>query len=251
VAVVHTHQNTVSADPVAARPAGRLTCARCATGSGRSVFCLSSVPEAAALTGTTLEENIMATAIATTIPPTGSSAAGVEMVTTHRDTPVGRLILSATPAGVARVRTANSRRPIQDSNRDRGSAQAWTLLDRTCRELDEYFACRRTCFDVPVDLGQADGERRMVLETLAQHVRHGETTTYGALADALGLTGDGARRIGGALAGNPVLIIVPCHRVLGVNGKLTGYAGGLEAKQALLGLERRDKVGDQLMLDVR
>jgi methylated-DNA-[protein]-cysteine S-methyltransferase len=101
---------------------------------------------------------------------------------------------------------------------------------------------------VPIDLHRLDPERRAVLEALAHGVEHGETTTYGALAGAVGLTEDGPRRVGVAMARNPVPILVACHRVIGANGKLTGYAGGLEVKRALLDLESRDRRPAQLTL---
>ncbi|MCO1654068.1 methylated-DNA--[protein]-cysteine S-methyltransferase [Pseudonocardia humida] len=156
--------------------------------------------------------------------------------------PLGVLTVSATPEGVARLRFPNRDRSPADA---RGTGPARAVLDQALAELDEYFAGRRTRFDVAVDLSRVSGERREVLDALTR-IDHGETTTYGALARALGMTGDGARRVGGALAANPVLVIVPCHRVVGADGALTGYAGGLRAKELLLGLERPR----QLALDV-
>ena len=120
------------------------------------------------------------------------------------------------------------RRPLKPpSERAAGSEGAWQWLDQARRQLDEYFAGTRTGFTVPIDLSSLDPERRAVLEALAQGVEHGETTTYGALAGAVGLTGDGPRRVGVAMARNPVPILVACHRVIGADGKLTGYAGGV------------------------
>ena len=169
----------------------------------------------------------------TTIAPTVSSV----QVTVHHQTPLGQLVVSTSDAGVTCVRFANDGRTIDDTSRDTGSTRAWAMADQVCREFDEYFAGARVRFDVPVDLSRLGAVRRMVLETLVETVIHGQTTTYGEVAKALGMR-SGARPIGCALAGNPVLIIVPCHRVLGANGKLTGYAGGLDAQQALLSLER-------------
>src|ERR1700754_2144081 len=174
----------------------------------------------------------------TTIAPTVSSV----QVTVHHQTPLGQLVVSTSDAGVTCVRFADDSRTIDDTSRDTGSTRAWALADQVCREFDEYFAGARARFDVPVDLGRLGAVRRTVLETLAETVIHGQTTTYGEFAKALGMR-SGARRIGGAMAGNPVLIIVPCHRVLGAKGKLTGYAGGLDAKQALLNLERPSTLG--------
>ena len=120
------------------------------------------------------------------------------------------------------------------------SARGW--LDLARRELDEYFAGRLRQFNVPVDLHRVDGARRRILDALAE-VGYGETTTYGALAARLGLVDDGPRQVGVAMARNPVAIVVPCHRVVGAGGALTGYGGGLPAKQTLLDLEGRDRPG--------
>ena len=167
--------------------------------------------------------------------------------TVVHDTPIGRLALSASDAGITRVRfrTTPAEAP---SEREAGSEGAWQWLDQARRQLDEYFAGTRTRFTVPTDLSGLDPERRAVLEALAHGVEHGETTTYGALAGAVGLTEDGPRRVGVAMARNPVPILVACHRVIGANGKLTGYSGGIGVKRALLDLESRDRRPAQLAL---
>jgi methylated-DNA-[protein]-cysteine S-methyltransferase len=151
---------------------------------------------------------------------------------THH-TPIGPLTLTASDTGITRVR-------FRPTVPDGGPAS--TSLDQAHRELDEYFAGTRTRFTVPLDLSGVDGERRAILDALAA-VGHGQTTTYGALAAEVGLTGDGARRVGVAMARNPVPVLLGCHRVIGTNGRLTGYAGGLDVKRALLDLE-----GTQLAL---
>ncbi|MGH4013785.1 MAG: methylated-DNA--[protein]-cysteine S-methyltransferase [Pseudonocardiaceae bacterium] len=117
------------------------------------------------------------------------------------------------------------------------AARVWLDLART--ELDAYFAGELRQFTVPVDLQRVSAPHRRILDAVAE-VGYGETTTYGTLATKLGLTNDGPRQVGGAIACNPVLIVVPCHRVLGASGKLTGYAGGLTAKQSLRDLENHD-----------
>ena len=100
-------------------------------------------------------------------------------------------------------------------------------------QLDEYFAGARTTFDLPLELRGTPFELR-VWEAL-RAIPYGHTRTYGELARELGSV---ARAVGRANGRNPIAIIVPCHRVIGTNGSLTGYAGGLEAKRALLELER-------------
>lgn len=105
-------------------------------------------------------------------------------------------------------------------------------------ELDEYFKGRRTAFSIP--LAPVGSPYRRRVWALLQTLPLGSTTTYGALAQIL--TGSesptSARAIGGAVGHNPISILIPCHRVVGAGGKLTGYAGGLERKKSLLELER-------------
>ncbi|MCW2958163.1 MAG: methylated-DNA--[protein]-cysteine S-methyltransferase [Solirubrobacterales bacterium] len=109
------------------------------------------------------------------------------------------------------------------------------VLEQAAQQLDGYFAGERTAFDVPL---HADGSSLQLRVWAAlQTVRYGTTTTYGALAAGLGLAPGTARAVGAANARNPLSIVVPCHRVVGVAGALTGYAGGLGAKRALLTLE--------------
>lgn len=159
------------------------------------------------------------------------------------DTPFGTLALAASPAGLTRLRFGAD--PVTGTADPRSRA----VLDLARRELDGYAAGRLRRFTVPVDLGRVRGEHQLILETLAEEVGHGATTTYGALAARLGLTDDGPRRVGAAMARNPVLVVVPCHRVLGADGRLAGYAGGTAAKRALLDLESADRAG-QLSLGV-
>ncbi len=102
--------------------------------------------------------------------------------------------------------------------------------------LDVYFAGREPDFTPPLRLNGTDF-RRAVWETL-QTIPYGHTVTYGALAARLGLPGTSARAVGGAVGRNPISLIVPCHRVVGADESLTGYAGGLQRKAWLLSLEK-------------
>ncbi|MDQ3578211.1 MAG: methylated-DNA--[protein]-cysteine S-methyltransferase [Actinomycetota bacterium] len=122
----------------------------------------------------------------------------------------------------------------------RGSGGAATIVEWARRELNAYFAGDLRRFTVPVDLRYSNAFDRSILTGLST-VDYGETTTYGALARTLNLPTTAARGVGGAMAGNPVLVIVPCHRVLGVDGALVGYAGGLGVKRRLLDLETADR----------
>ncbi|RZT88973.1 methylated-DNA-[protein]-cysteine S-methyltransferase [Pseudonocardia sediminis] len=159
------------------------------------------------------------------------------------DTPFGTLALTASAGGLTRVRFGAA--DVESTSEPRARA----VLDLARRELDAYADGTLRRFTVPVDLGRVGGEHRTILETLTDEIGHGATTTYGALAVRLGLTSDGPRRVGAAMARNPVLVVVPCHRVVGADGRLVGYAGGTEAKRALLDLESRDRAG-QLTLGV-
>lgn len=108
------------------------------------------------------------------------------------------------------------------------------VLRETAHELDEYCAGTRTRFDVPLRTS-GDAFSEAVWQLLLE-IPLGETTTYGALGDALG-NRSLAQRIGQAVGGNPIAVLIPCHRVLGADGSLTGFAGGLEAKRWLLSRE--------------
>lgn len=157
-------------------------------------------------------------------------------ILTH-DTPIGRLTLAASERGLTRA-TFRPARAVTEPASSSPGARAWLELAR--RELDAYFAGDLRHFTVPVDRRGVSDPHRRILDALAE-VGYGETTTYGTLAATLGLTDDGPRQVGAAMARNPVLIVVPCHRVLGAGGKLTGYAGGIAAKQSLLDLESHDR----------
>jgi len=109
-------------------------------------------------------------------------------------------------------------------------------FDAVTRQLSEYFADQREQFDLPAD-ARGDEFQRSVWDLIGE-IGYGQTTTYGELARALG-PGVLAKDVGAAVGSNPLAVIVPCHRVVGKDGKLTGYAGGLDRKRFLLDLERK------------
>jgi methylated-DNA-[protein]-cysteine S-methyltransferase len=152
------------------------------------------------------------------------------------DSPVGELLVAVTDRGLCRI----AYRPdaaLDELAADFG-ARVLRLprrLDRTRRELDEYFAGKRHEFDLEVDLSPVPAFHRDVLHELAL-VPFGQVTTYGALAAKVGKP-HAARAVGGAMNRNPIPIVLPCHRVIGANGSLVGYAGGLDRKELLLRLE--------------
>lgn len=110
------------------------------------------------------------------------------------------------------------------------------VLVETIRQLGEYFAGERTTFDVPMAAVGTEFQHRVWAELVK--IPYGVTVTYGEIARRLGLGNAASRAVGSANGSNPIPVIVPCHRVIGANGKLTGYAGGLDRKQTLLELER-------------
>jgi methylated-DNA-[protein]-cysteine S-methyltransferase len=152
------------------------------------------------------------------------------------DSPVGELLVATTDRGVCRI----AYRPDDALDELAVDFGARVLriphrLDLVRRELDEYFEGRRREFDLELDLSPVGSFHLEALHELAR-VPYGQVTTYGALAKKVGHP-HAARAIGGAMNRNPIPIVLPCHRVIGSNGSLTGYAGGLDKKEALLRLE--------------
>jgi methylated-DNA-[protein]-cysteine S-methyltransferase len=110
------------------------------------------------------------------------------------------------------------------------------VLAEAVRQLDAYFDRDLKEFDLPLALVGTEFQRR-VWEQLTR-IGYGETVSYGEIAARLGMNAGASRAVGLANGRNPVAIVVPCHRVIGANGTLVGYAGGLDRKQQLLGLEQ-------------
>ena len=154
------------------------------------------------------------------------------------ETPVGTLLVAASDRGVCRISyDAEPDRVLEELARGFGVRvlRSPSPVDNVRRQLDEYFAEKRTKFDVAVDLRTSADFSRRVLERLG-NVPHGHVTTYGALAKAVGRP-RAARAVGTVMNRNPIPIVLPCHRVVGSNGSLVGYAGGLDRKRLLLSLE--------------
>ncbi|WP_419687950.1 methylated-DNA--[protein]-cysteine S-methyltransferase [Burkholderia theae] len=119
---------------------------------------------------------------------------------------------------------------------DKADAHASSPIARkVAEEIAEYFTGMRETFSVPIHLRGTTFQRRVWKELLA--IPFGELVSYGDITERVGLPMSGARAVGGAVGRNPVSIIVPCHRVVGASGSLTGYAGGIDRKRALLSLE--------------
>ncbi len=154
-------------------------------------------------------------------------------MTVAHETSIGTLYLEASELGLTLLGFSPPEVPgprSEAGDRIIAAAQA---------EIDAYLDGTLRKFTVPVDLSGISAAHRRVLEGL-DPVGWGETITYGELATAVGLPLSDSRRVGGAMARNPVAIVVPCHRVIGSDGSLTGYAGGLDRKRTLLDLEAAD-----------
>ena len=155
------------------------------------------------------------------------------------ETPVGELLLAATPQGLVRIAYANEGLDaVLQSLATKISPRillAPRRLDAAASQLDDYFARRRRSFKLPLDLRLSTGFRRSVLDHLTG-IAYGTTESYATVAAATGHA-TAVRAVGSACATNPLPVVVPCHRVLRSDGSLGGYLGGLIVKRALLDLE--------------
>jgi methylated-DNA-[protein]-cysteine S-methyltransferase len=152
-------------------------------------------------------------------------------VYTTVDGPLGALLLVGTEEGLRAVSFAQT--PAVDPGwlRDDGA------LADAARQLEQYFAGERTAFDVTREPSGTPFQRRVWGAVDA--VPYGNKTTYGQIARSIGAAPDRIRAVAAAIGANPLLIVRPCHRVIGADGSMTGYAGGLERKVRLLTLEGR------------
>ena len=152
--------------------------------------------------------------------------------------PLGNIAIAATPRGISGMWFEGQRHwpaAMDDPGTWPVHAGPHPMLDLAERQLAAYFAGTLQDFDLPLDLPGATPFQHGVWRALLA-IKAGDTSTYGDIARALDNPA-AVRAVGAAVGRNPVSIVVPCHRVLGSNGSLTGYAGGLDRKQALLALE--------------
>jgi methylated-DNA-[protein]-cysteine S-methyltransferase len=163
----------------------------------------------------------------------------LDVAYTTVDSPVGPLLLAATPKGLVRVAyDIEDHDRVLDTIAQRLSPRvlrAPKRLDAAARELDEYFGGRRQAFDLPLDLSLSKGFRQLVQQHLPE-IGYGQTRTYGQVAALVG-NPKAVRAVGTACATNPLPLVVPCHRVLPASGGPGRYVGGPEAKVTLLTLE--------------
>ena len=163
----------------------------------------------------------------------------LDVAYTTMDSPVGRLLLAATPAGLVRVAfEVEGFDGVLDTLATRLSPRVLQAPDRlaaAAQEIEEYFAGTRTGFDLPLDFSLSSGFRQLVQRHLTE-IPYGRTESYGEVASLVG-NPRAVRAVGSACATNPLPVVVPCHRVLRTGGALGGYVGGLHVKTALLALE--------------
>ena len=163
----------------------------------------------------------------------------LDVAYTTVESPVGTLLLAATPKGLVRVAyDIEGHDRVLETLSERISPRvlrAPKRLDPAARELDEYFARQRQAFDLPLDLSLSRGFRQLVQRHLPE-IGYGQTRTYGQVAELVG-NPKAVRAVGTACATNPLPVVVPCHRVLRADGTPGGYVGGPTAKMTLLSLE--------------
>jgi len=155
------------------------------------------------------------------------------MFYTYMDSPIGRLLLAGDRDSLKRV-------GFSSGDKARGADPDWERFDepfrQVRRQLTEYFEGTRKAFDLSLAPDATPFQAR-VLEALVE-IPYGETRSYRDVAVAVG-NPKAVRAVGGANGSNPIPIVIPCHRVIGSNGALTGFGGGLDTKRFLLDLERR------------
>lgn len=139
------------------------------------------------------------------------------------DSPIGPLGLIASDAALQGV--------VFDGRTIRPEGRA-SVLDEAARQLEAYFAAELVTFDLPLELNGTDFQRRCWLALAT--IPYGQTVSYGEQARRLGLGSEKARAVGAANGSNPLPLVLPCHRVIGADGSLTGFGGGLHVKRFLL-----------------
>lgn len=160
-------------------------------------------------------------------------------VQARADTPLGPMRLAASPNGLSGVWFEGQR---HEPTAHLHGSEAWALapgdhpvLQEAAHQLQQYLGGQRQHFDLPLDLSGGTAFQQSVWRALLQ-IGRGQTISYGTLGRQLG-NPSAVRAVGAAVGRNPLSVVVPCHRVLGADGSLTGYAGGLDRKRALLTLE--------------
>jgi methylated-DNA-[protein]-cysteine S-methyltransferase len=155
----------------------------------------------------------------------------MQMLYTTFDSPIGELLLVGDGESLHRLHMQEGKTRIEVRPDWKQAAEPFAAVRE---QLDDYFAGRRTAFDVPLAMTGSAFQRRVWSEL--QKIPYGGSISYGKLAERIGIP-SAARAVGTANGLNPIALIVPCHRVIGADGSLTGFGGGLERKRFLLDLE--------------
>jgi methylated-DNA-[protein]-cysteine S-methyltransferase len=153
---------------------------------------------------------------------------------TYLETPIGTLLIAGDEEAVRRIEFPKNGKAARPSAEWRESSRG--AVAEAVRQLREYFAGKREEFDLPLAPEGTDFQREVWRRL--QEIPYGETISYGELAKRVG-NPKASRAVGAANGQNPIPIVIPCHRVIGANGKLTGFGGGLPTKEALLALETK------------
>ncbi|WP_019499716.1 methylated-DNA--[protein]-cysteine S-methyltransferase [Pseudanabaena sp. PCC 6802] len=162
------------------------------------------------------------------------------------ESPLGKLLLTSDRRSLTGLYLAGQKYFPQQTEIWQEASQL-ELFMQTQEQLEEYFACQRQYFGLPLDPQGTEFQQRVW--QLLRKIPFGETISYGTLAQRVGQP-NAARAVGAANGRNPIAIIIPCHRVIAGNGKLTGYAGGIDRKQWLLDRERLSLDRQQLSLNI-
>jgi methylated-DNA-[protein]-cysteine S-methyltransferase len=152
----------------------------------------------------------------------------------YLDSPIGKLLIAGDNDTIRQINFAKNGKPTKPHADWKESSRG--PVAQAARQLREYFAGKRTDFDLPL-APEGTEFQRSVWRRL-QEIPYGETISYGELARRVG-NPKASRAVGAANGQNPIPIVIPCHRVIGANGKLTGFGGGLPTKEALLALEAK------------
>lgn len=154
---------------------------------------------------------------------------------TLMESPVGELRIIEREGEITAIEFTPFREPSEDRPVGERKDDCPVLVE-TERQLKSYFSGESNSFDLPLAPRGTEFQQRVWKELL--EIPHGQTASYGEIAQRLGHTNASSRAVGLANGRNPIPIVIPCHRVIGANGLLTGYAGGIERKQVLLTLEQ-------------